>query len=313
MSPATPSTNTESALTLKECEHFSVSGHSVSSRYVFSLTQLVNKDPVFCLEVCKIIAIRNGKEKFIFPVDLTDRPNMRVVTAFLLILLLSCGKQVTSIKGSSETSKLLAKCAAVAYDPGDIDELLAMINALPKPMDTECFLKALKRPLYVNASSSTMSVQPASGVANPRIFIFKGNLIIALVPSGEGSLVLEFSELKNDVRSIKGEIPLPVMDTVSASAPFSRIAVTGKTTCQGCHSSEQPEFKIGDVQVYSSKAFQPSASRDVPLSSLNYQLYLCDFNSDSSKRCGFYRALLNGGEVLPKSFPSDMPTLLDAF
>ncbi len=238
---------------------------------------------------------------------------MRLVTAFFLIFVVSCGKQLSTVNSQAESSKLLAKCSSGAYDPNDIDELLAMINSLPKPLDTECFLKALKRPLYVNASSSTMSVQPAAGVANPRIFIFKGNLIIALVPQGEGSLVLEFSELKNDVRSIKGEISLPVIGTVSPSAPFSRIASAGKTTCQGCHSSEQAEFKIGDVQVYSSKALKPSATRDVPLSSLNYQLYLCDFNSDSSKRCGIYRALLNGGDVLPKEFPADMPGLLDSF
>ncbi len=238
---------------------------------------------------------------------------MRFVASVLLILLLGCGKQVTTTSSRLESSKLLANCPAGAFDPDSIDELLSMINSLPKPMDAECFLKSLKRPLYVNASSSKMSVQQADGPKNPRIFIFKGNLILTLVPQGEGSLVLEFSELKNDVRSFKGELALPVTKTVSPADPFLRITNGSRTTCQGCHTSEQPEFKIGDVQVYSSKALKPSSGMDVPLSSLNYEHYLCNFRNDYSKRCEFYRALLGFGEVLPKDFPADMPTLLDAF
>lgn len=238
---------------------------------------------------------------------------MRLFSVLFLILIIGCGKQVTKTSSSLESSKLLANCPANTYDPDSIDELLTMINALPKPMDATCFLKSLKRPLYVNASSSTMSVQPANTSKNPRIFIFKGNLILTLVPNGEGSLVLEFSELKNDVRSFKGEVALPVTKTIAPADPFIRITNGARTTCQGCHSSEQPEYKIGNVQVYSSKALKPSAGMDVPLSSLNYELYLCDFRKDYSSRCEFYRALLNFGEVQPINFPVDMPTLLDSF
>lgn len=238
---------------------------------------------------------------------------MRLLGTFLLILLIGCGNQMAPTSSLSAGSKLLANCPAGAYDPGDYEELLAMINALPKPMDAECFLKSLKRPLYINATSSTMSVQPADGSANPRIFIFKGHLIIALVPNGEGSTMLEFSELKNDVRSIKGEIALPVMGTLTTPDLFTRITGVGRTTCQGCHSSEQPEFKVGDVQVYSSRALKPTSSKEVSLSKIESELYLCDFRKETTKRCGFYRMLLGGGDVFPKAFPTDMPTLLDTF
>jgi hypothetical protein len=206
----------------------------------------------------------------------------------------------------------LTSCPSGSFDPGTISELLVMINSLPKPLDADCFLKNLKRPLYVNASSSTMSVQPAVNEANPRIFIFNKNLIITIVPTGEGSLVMEFSELKNDVRSIKGEIVLPVKSNVSGSAPFTRISSGSQTTCRGCHTSEQAEYMIGDVQVYSSKALKPTASKDVSISRLQDENYLCNFRKDTSKRCRIYNALFSG-QVIPKVFPADMPTLLDAF
>ena len=238
---------------------------------------------------------------------------MRLFSALLLALFIGCGKQVTTTSSSLDSSKILANCPAGAHDPDSIDELVVMINSLPKPMTADCFLKSLKRPLYVNASSSTMSVQPADGDKNPRIFIFKGNLILTLVPNGEGSLVLEFSELKNDVRSFKGEVVLPVTKTLAPADPYVRTINGSQTTCKGCHASEQPEFKIGNVQIYSSKALKPSPGMDVPLSNLSYELYLCDFKKDYSKRCDFYRALLNFGEVHPINFPADMPTLLDSF
>ena len=242
-----------------------------------------------------------------------DKSTMRIVSVFFLILLFSCGNQAPVGTSGQEQSKLLASCPSGTYDPENIDDLIAMINALPKPMDARCFLKSLKRPLVVNATSSTMSVQPANGEKSPRIFIFKGNLIISMVPDGEGSSLLEFSELKNDVRSFKGEVSLPVYKTVSSTDPFTRINNGSRTTCSGCHTSEQAEFMIGSVQVYSSKALKPSASMDVPVATLANENYLCGFRGDTSKRCGFLSALFSGGTVTQGNFPVDMPTLLNAF
>lgn len=233
---------------------------------------------------------------------------MRFSLILTLLFISACGKTPVPVSSQMDSSKLLTNCPAGTYDPQDSEELIAMMNALPKPLGAECFLKALKRPLYVNASSSVMSVQPANGTKSPRIFIFKGNLIIALVPDGNGSKFLEFSELKSDVRSIKGEIDLPLSHAIGDEVPFKKVS-----SCKGCHADERAEYKIGDLQVYSSKALKPSASSDVPVSTLSYEHYLCNFQRDYSKRCEFYRALFHGGEILPKSFPEAMPTLQDSF
>ena len=55
--------------------------------------------------------------------------------------------------------------------PDSIGDAVALINALPKPLTIACFVSALNRPLNLNLTTSTISVQPAIGVSNPRIFI----------------------------------------------------------------------------------------------------------------------------------------------
>lgn len=239
-------------------------------------------------------------------------------TIVLLALFLSCGKQaVTTSSGDSVQSNSVASdcklSAGASNDPQNVEELITYINALPKPMNVDCFLKNLKRPLYVNATSSTLSAQPADGVKNPRIFIFKGPLIISLVPSGTGAQLLEFSELISNTRSIKGELVLPINQKVNSSDPFVRINNTNKTSCNGCHNSEKFEHLVDGVQVYSSTAFRPSTDKNVMIDNMKYELYLCEYNKVSSNRCRFLNALLSNGEVRSKSFPSEMMTFLSIF
>lgn len=237
----------------------------------------------------------------------------RMLSFILLFIMVSCGQAVKAPVENASNPSALSECKSGQYDPQNIDQLLNMINSLPKPLELECILKSLKRPLYVNASASTMSVQPAVGTKSPRIFIFKGNLILTLVPAGEGSLVLEFSELKNDVRSIKGEIDIPVLSIFKKSDAFTKINNTNKTTCSGCHTSEQFEYQMDGVPVYSSKALKPSSTKNVPLQNLRNELYLCQSKNDSSRRCAILSSLLSHGPVSAKEFPADMPSLLDAF
>jgi hypothetical protein len=205
-----------------------------------------------------------------------------------------------------------SEAAEALADPKNIAELVELINALPKPLDLACLLKSLKRPLYVNATSSTLSAQPAFGENNPRIFIFKGNLIISVVPDGPGSKLLEMSELKYSRRSIKGELKLPISEQLSYSGPFQDIITTQKTSCSGCHSLEQAEYELEGVQVYSSLAIKPTAKQFVHLDDLKFELYNCQLLRDRSSRCRVLDALLNHGDVLPQNFPADMPTFLES-
>lgn len=233
-----------------------------------------------------------------------------------LFLLASCGKgpAVVSQKSSSTQEVYRSSCNVVSgtADPRTIEQLVVLINSLPKPLDISCLIKTLKRPLYVNATSSTMSVQPANGVTNPRIFIVKGNLIMSVVPSGEGSKILEFSELTSSLRSFKGEVNLPILKTLSMNDVFSTTMTSNQTSCSGCHFSERKEV-ISGREVFTSAALRPSPSKDVALDKLQYEHYLCNFNKDSSSRCALYKAIFSHGEVESYQFDSSMPLFLSNF
>lgn len=241
---------------------------------------------------------------------------MRTLSLILLIMLMSCGKgpAVVSQKNSSAQEVYTSTCTAVAgtADPRTIEQLLVLINSLPKPLDISCLVKTLKRPLFVNATSSTMSVQPANGITDPRIFIVKGNLIMAIVPSGSGSKILEMSELTSSTRSFKGEITLPVRTTLSKSDVFARTITSNQTSCSGCHFGERKEVVNGQ-EVFTSSALRPSPSKDMTLDKLQHENYLCNFNKDSSARCALYKAIFSYGEVDSYQFDSSMPLFLSNF
>lgn len=238
------------------------------------------------------------------------------IIILLLLTVISCGAEIVPKKDTNalpSSASNLSDCKVGLYNPQNIDQFLNMIHELPKPLELECILKSLKRPFSVNATSSTMSVQPAVSPKDPRIFIFKGNLILSFVTAGDGSLIFEFSEMQSDMRSVKGEILIPVVSSFKKSDAFSHINNMNKTSCSGCHSAERPEYQIDGVQVYSSKALKPSSSKNVPLQNLRNELYLCQYKKDSSRRCSILTALLSHGEVNQEYFPSEMPTLLDSF
>lgn len=239
---------------------------------------------------------------------------MRQLLLLLFLLsLFSCGQAPKPVPLSSESSLGTVSCSPAEYDPQNISELLTMIDKLPKPLELECVLRSLKRPFAVYATASKMSVQPALSRKDPRIFIFKGNLVLSFATAGEGSLTLEFSEFKNDVRSIKGELKIPVVSNFKPADAFSQIINATQTSCSACHTSEQAEYLVGGVQVYSSRPLKPTASFKVTLAELEAENYLCQAKQDRSRRCAIYSALLSKGQVTDREFPEDTPTLLDAF
>lgn len=197
----------------------------------------------------------------------------------------------------------------VGNAPESIGDVVAMINGLPKPLSIACFVQLLPRPLYVNATSSQLSVQPATSEATPRIFIFRGPLIITFVPAGEGAKAIELSYLTSSTTSVKAEIDFPVTETLAADAGFASILTSGGggTTCAGCHSLESSAPASFGANAFVSKALKPLATRDVSLFDLGIQSEICA--TSASERCANLRAVFDHGEVLPQNFPLDMPTL----
>jgi hypothetical protein len=198
--------------------------------------------------------------------------------------------------------------AGVDNDPQSIAAVVTLLNALPKPVTLVCYLEALRRPLSVNATSSDLSIQPALGADSPRLFLFSGSLVSA-VATAVGPSLLEMSVLLGTQQSVKGEIAFPVTETLTEAGVYARIkrSDAAGTRCGGCHFGESPAQGVGNGEAYASKALRPFDADDVPISILAHAADLCEGTSNA--RCDLLRAVFEHGDVAPRSFPHDMPTM----
>ncbi len=200
--------------------------------------------------------------------------------------------------------------------PTNIDETLELINALPKPVSVACVMQALNRPIYVSATNSTRSAQPAQGSTSPRVFIVRGNLVLAFVlGNNDASYLIEFAELDSSyANSVKGELKFPVSNTLNYSAPYDRILLPStsfggvKTTCGSCHGTDYLADVGSDSIAYSSKAFKPRSETLIELSELFKEYQICGMNNSNDHRCELYSALFDQGDIHNYSFPAQMNT-----
>ena len=147
----------------------------------------------------------------------------------LLVRHMNCaqhsGSDSSAAPSQSETDApgLVAKTCAMAdsslRSPKTIDQAVALMRALPKPLTMNCFLQNLAPPLKVVAVDSTSSVQPSVGADNPRLFIINSALIMAVVPAGIGRQNIEFSEVYPPDSSVKAELEFPIEGDLTADAP----------------------------------------------------------------------------------------------
>jgi hypothetical protein len=196
--------------------------------------------------------------------------------------------------------------AALKVSFATIPDVISHINKLPLPLTIPCLIDSLPKPLRINATNSALSVQPAAGSYNPRIFIFVDNIILTFVPVGKGSETVEFSELRSDTSSVKGEISFPVTEILAEDSAYKQIMRKDGydgTTCVGCHMGED---KVSD-QVFETRALKPFVRQDVPLPYLEELKNTCV--TVGRLRCDIFDALFKGKAPLPIDFPDDMPTL----
>lgn len=188
--------------------------------------------------------------------------------------------------------------------PQSISDTIAFINSQPLPLTVPAFLDALPRPLNVFATSSPFSVQPAMNAASPRVFLFGGELVLAIAIDGRGSHLLELSEFVADSRSVKAEIAFPVEQEIAATAPYERIAHSGGgTVCRVCHAAEEPAPVGFPEPAYVSHALRPPSDLDVPLDELSSFWKDCD-STATPGRCLMLDALFSRGEVMATPFPA---------
>lgn len=204
----------------------------------------------------------------------------------------------------------------VSGRPGSIAETVALVNSLPRPVTVACFLESLERPLYVNATRSFISLQPATGTRSPRLFLMFEGMSASVVPEGTGSKLIEFGEFVTPERTLKAELKTPIEAEVQPADPFvSPISTTGSdagmaTTCRTCHALEEKSEAIAFADAYHSLALRPDPRSRVPLDTVLAERGACP-DSDTGERCTMLRALFDHGPVLPREFPASLPTIFD--
>jgi hypothetical protein len=206
----------------------------------------------------------------------------------------------------SHASAALQACAAVK-EPARVTTIAAAvnrINALPPPVTAPCFVASLPRPLDVVATNSVFSAQPAHSRESPRMFLFLPALVASVVPEGEGSSVIEFSQWMTPTRTLKGELAVPIEAPVSDEAPYTRVHSNfGVTSCGLCHRNEEPHPTIDGGFI--SDAFRPNSGSLIAVSDLKEQHDACG-EEDQSPRCELFHALFDFGEVRQGAFSNSV-------
>lgn len=188
--------------------------------------------------------------------------------------------------------------------PSTIEDVVALVNALPKPTSLACVLESLERPLALYASTSTAGAQPASGAHNPRIFLFRGDLVMSVVPEGEASATLELAQAIGERRSIKAELAFPVDEPLAPSAPYDHVELGAGTSCGLCHGAETRVESIDFANAWASDVFQDDPDQALSLSFVRQSAIDCDHEADPG-RCELLDAIFGHGEVVPGDLDRD--------
>lgn len=201
--------------------------------------------------------------------------------------------------------------STVSRSPSTIADAVALANGMlgnNASLSIDCYLSALSRPLTMLGAISTFSLQPSvQGALNPRVFIFSGNLVMSVVPTGLGSPDIEVSEYTSPVRSIKGQIAFPLTAPLTQAEPYDSVRLGYGTVCGNCHPAEQPAPQVTVTAAFESEVFQPTATTIVPLEKMLDDNATCDPQQDP-QRCAILNALFNHGAVVTGAFSPDAPT-----
>jgi hypothetical protein len=214
--------------------------------------------------------------------------------------------------GDSSPAPRSSACAepVTPSTPRSVADVIAMLNAMPKPVTLPCFVESLAHPLSVQATRSVLSAQPADGTRSPRVFLFLEPLIASVVPDGLGRHLLELGEQRSDTHSLKAELEFPITSELDAASPFARLRYDDRlSTCDFCHADPSPAPDLEIPYALVSQAMRPLQRERVPVDTLIAEDAACD-EAHEPERCAMLRALL--GETPPSEteFPSTYRTFV---
>lgn len=232
------------------------------------------------------------------------------LVAALLALLYTQGRLRPQSLASAPAAET-RRCApgpSASGAPRTIEQVVDLINSLPKPVSVACFVESLDAPLKVFASNSAASLQLSTGPEDPRWFIFSLPLIISVTSDGPGAELLEMGVLEpGNRRAVLGELRMPIQTAIQHALPFDRISKGEGTTCGFfCHKDEERDPRIHFAEAFVSKSIRAAAGSEVTLDTLRGVLSRCQ-SPTASARCELLRALLVTGRAQREDFPADMP------
>jgi len=230
----------------------------------------------------------------------------------LVIFLFACGRDpspspAAPVMTPDDRSKS-SDCSPVTSPVTRITDVIALINALPKPLSLDCLVSSLYRPLSIQATASVISAQPATSRDKPRIFLHNEGLFLSVVP---GDHTLEFGETWQSIYSIKGELTFPITETLSDNAPFVQIGPIfsqsqNQTRCGApCHVSTVEYSKQGGIAIFASQIVRPNPELRVDMEELKAAWHNCSSLNDPA--CRLYEALFAGEDPLSFEWSEDLP------
>jgi hypothetical protein len=187
---------------------------------------------------------------------------------------------------------------SVSRNPQTFQDVVQILNALPKPISVPCFLDTLESPYSASATSNRFSGQPAANDQSPRIFLYLNeSLTLSVVPSGESSAMIEMSYRTNTEESIKGEIAFPVTSQLAEDAPYTHILDRSgeQTLCYTCHFPEKAAPKGFPATAFVSRWIGPSTDTDVSLKVLQKLNTLCE--TQKGDHCAIIQAIFRKGPI----------------
>ncbi len=193
----------------------------------------------------------------------------------------------------------------VSARPESIEEVVALLGALPLPTTLPCFLESLERPLAIAVTTNDFSAQPADGPESPRMFIVSGPLTMSVVPTGIGRNLLEFAVDVGNRESVKAELSFPLTERVTDADPYDHVrGPGGGTSCNGCHAGERLSDEIDVAEAYISEALQPPEEEQYSIGFVQQVAGTCDPDS-GDERCAMLTAVFAHGDVTNVDFPPD--------
>lgn len=252
--------------------------------------------------------------------------NMRSFLALCLLLtFVSCEQavqeeavleaQVQKVEGQKDCSASNAQIPDQLRSPDSINEVVDLINALPRPLTLPCFVSSLARPLNIYPTDSARSAQPARGERSPRVFLMRAPLVMSIAMEGVAAHSLEISEFTSAQKSIKAEIKFPInQGDITLASVFEKVDIEGnESSCAGCHEGEQKiDHLIYPGPIYENFAIKPTEDQKLSVEDFRGEFFLCDLQPEQGHRCDMITSIFNYGEVKFKDFPDETPTFFES-